>query len=323
MVRSFFITLLVAPVLSFSANALDVSAVRDSIGVERKNGKLFVQHKVEPKETLYALSRKYSVPVSQIVESNPTVETAIRIGEVVLIPRKSFPSNAVASAAKATAAAPSASSRTYTVSEAGNKLHTVEPRQTLYSISKMHGVAVEDIRRWNNLPDNSISIGAKLIVAKGTAQPTKQPVYMPESDDEMTSEPAESAAATPATTAAVTTASTTPEPAPVTTTAVAEEEEEAEESASGVKKIMESGMAEMIDPKADTNKYLALHKTAPVGTIMQVKNAMNGQVVYVRVIGKLPDTGANDKVIVRISKKAYQKLGAIDSKFRVDVSYMP
>ncbi|WP_162056219.1 DPBB and LysM peptidoglycan-binding domain-containing protein [Pontibacter pamirensis] len=324
MVRSFFITLLVAPVLSFSANAIDVSAVRDSIGVERKNGKLFVQHKVEPKETLYALSRKYSVPVSKIVESNPTVETAIRIGEIVLIPRKSFPSNAVASAAKATPAAPSASSRTYTVSEAGNKIHTVEPRQTLYSISKMHGVAVEDIRRWNNLPDNSISIGAKLIVAKGTAQPTKQPVYMPESDDEVASRPAESTAATPTTTTAtVTTASTTPEPAPVTTTAVAEGEEEAEESVSGVKKILESGMAEMIDPKADTNKYLALHKTAPVGTIMQVKNAMNGQVVYVRVIGKLPDTGANDKVIVRISKKAYQKLGAIDSKFRVDVSYMP
>ena len=79
----------------------------------------------------------------------------------------------------------------------------------------------------------------------------------------------------------------------------------------------------MIDPKADTNKYLALHKSAPVGTIMQVKNAMNGQVVYVRVIGKLPETGANDKVIVRVSKKAYQKLGALDSRFRVDVSYMP
>jgi rare lipoprotein A (peptidoglycan hydrolase) len=87
--------------------------------------------------------------------------------------------------------------------------------------------------------------------------------------------------------------------------------------------VIENGMAEMIDPKADTNKYLALHKTAPVGTIMQVKNAMNGQVVYVRVIGKLPETGTNNNVVVRISKKAYQKLGAVDQKFRVEVSYMP
>ncbi|GAB3538267.1 hypothetical protein GCM10027443_32880 [Pontibacter brevis] len=323
MVRSFFTTLLVAPLLSFSANALDVSAVRDSIGVERKNGKLFVQHKVDPKETLYALSRKYNVPVSQIVEANPTVETTIKIGEVVLIPRKSFPANAVASAAKATPAAPAVSSRTYTVSEAGNKIHTVEPRQTLYSISKMHGVAVEDIRRWNNLADNSISVGSKLIVGKGAAQATKQPVYMPEADDEMVLTKSTETTATPVTTAASTSAAeAAPAATPVASTTPAAPEE-AEESASGVKKVMESGMAEMIDPKADTNKYLALHKTAPVGTIMQVKNAMNGQVVYVRVIGKLPDTGANDKVIVRVSKKAYQKLGAIDSRFRVDVSYMP
>lgn len=320
MVRTFFIALLVAPVFSISANAFDMSAVRDSVGVERKNGKLFVQHKVDPKETLYALSRKYNVPVSQIVEANPTVETTIKIGEIVLIPRKSFPSNAVASAAKATPAAPAASSRTYTVNEGGNKIHTVEPRQTLYSISKMHNVAVEDIKRWNSLPDNSISIGSKLIVGKGAAQATKQPVYMPEADDEMVqAKPTETAATT-----VMTTASTSTAPAPVTTASTAPvEEEDAEESVSGVKKIMESGMAEMIDPKADTNKYLALHKSAPVGTIMQVKNAMNGQVVYVRVIGKLPETGANDKVIVRVSKKAYQKLGALDSRFRVDVSYMP
>ena len=50
---------------------------------------------------------------------------------------------------------------------------------------------------------------------------------------------------------------------------------------------------------------------------------MNGQNVYVRVIGKLPETGANEKVIVRISKKAYQRLAAIDNRFRVEVSYMP
>lgn len=327
MVRSFLITLVVAPVLSFSANAYGVSAVRDSVGVERKNGKLFVQHKVDPKETLYALSRKYSVPVSQIVEANPSVQATIKIGDIVLIPRKAAGSTAVASTAKATPAAPAASSRTYTVNNTGNKMHTVEARQTLYSISKMYGVAVEDIRRWNNMPDNSISIGSSLIVGKGAAQPTKKPVYMPEADDEMTKpratetrETESVAAATPVTTGAPT-ASAAGSAVAESATTVAEEVEE--ETVSGVKKIMESGMAEMIDPKADTNKYLALHKSAPVGTIMQVKNAMNSQVVYVRVIGKLPQTGENENVLVRISKKAYQKLGAVDQKFRVDVSYMP
>ncbi|WP_299820278.1 LysM peptidoglycan-binding domain-containing protein [uncultured Pontibacter sp.] len=337
MVRSLLVTLIVAPLLSFSANAFDVTTARDSVGVERKNGKLFIQHRVEPKETLYAISRKYSIPISQIVEANPRVESTIRIGEIVLIPRRgNATSGAVASAAKtapATArpAAPAASNRTYTVNNAGNKLHTVEPKQTLYSISRQHNVSVDDIKRWNNLSDNSISVGAELIVGKGMAAPTKKPVYTPEPDDEMTkAKPTETVAVaaasttTPVTTTAVTPAATSTTPAtPVAANERVEEEAEAENAASGVKKMIESGMAEMIDPKADTNKYLALHKTAPVGTIMQVKNAMNGQVVYVRVIGKLPDTGANDKVVVRISKKAYQKLGAVDQRFRVEISYMP
>ncbi|MEJ8800691.1 DPBB and LysM peptidoglycan-binding domain-containing protein [Pontibacter sp. H249] len=331
MVRSLLVTLVVAPLLSFSANAFGVTAVRDSVGVERKNGKLFVQHKVEPKETLYALSRKYSTPIAQIVEANPHVQSSIRVGEIVLIPRKyKTISTAVATTAKTVQAAPAASNRTYTVNTAGNKLHTVEPKQTLFSISRQHNISVEDIKRWNNLKDNDISVGAELIVGKGIATPTKKPVYTPEPDDEMTkAKPTEtvtasaSTTATPtATTAAVPAATTAPTTAPVAANERVEEEE-TESTASGVKKIIESGMAEMLDPKADTNKYLALHKTAPVGTIMQVKNAMNNNVVYVRVIGKLPDTGANDKVIVRISKKAYQKLGAVDQKFRVEVSYMP
>ncbi len=313
--------------LSFSASAMGVTAVRDSVGVERKNGKLFVQHKVEPRETLYALSRKYSVPVNLIVEANPSVQSDIKVGQIVLIPRKSTAiAGAVASATKASpAAAPAASNRTYTVSESGNKTHTVQGGQTLFAISRLYNVSVDDIKRWNKLTSNSISAGTTLIVSKGGATPTKKPVYVPEADDEMTkpkaSEPVVTAA--PAKAAEPVAAPVaTPKAAPVAEVNEREEEDNAG-STEGVKKMIESGMAEMIDPKADTNKYLALHKTAPVGTIMQVKNAANGQVVYVRVIGKLPETGANDKVIVRISKKAYQKLGAVDQKFRVEVSYMP
>lgn len=309
MIRAFFTFLLVAPLLSFSAHAMRSAAVRDSLGVERRNGKLFVQHKVDPKETLYSLSRKYSVPVNQIVEANPSVETTIKIGQIVLIPRKyRAPAGAVASTAKT---APAASSRTYTVSAAGNKTHTVQPGQTLYAISRMYNVSVDDIKRWNSLSGNSISVGSSLVVGKGVATPTQKPVYVPEADDEMTA---------PATVEPPVAAT----PAKAEPVAANEREEENTESAeSGVKKMVESGMAEMIDPKMDSNKYLALHKSAPVGTIMQIKNAMNSQVVYVRVIGKLPDTATNDKVIVRVSKKAYQKLGAIDPKFRVEISYMP
>jgi rare lipoprotein A (peptidoglycan hydrolase) len=114
----------------------------------------------------------------------------------------------------------------------------------------------------------------------------------------------------------------------VTPATPAEKEAEKEEDRSPtrasevVTRVTESGMGAPID-KSATDKYLALHKTAPVGTIMQVKNAGNGQSVYVRVIGKLPDTGENNSILVRLSPRAMQKLGTADSKFRVETSYVP
>ncbi len=312
----FFALLLVAPFLSFSASAFNLTAVRDSVGVERKNGKFFLQHRVEPGQTLYALSRKYGVTVAKIVEANPSVEKSINVGQIVLIPRKA-PAATAAVATTAKTPAATASSRTFTVSEKGDKIHVVEPGQTLFSISRMHGVTVDNLKAWNNLTSNQLNVGDQIKVGKSTATPTKKPIYVAEADEEITKpKTSETATASVANTPATTTA-------PAATATASKDREDDEDDTAGVKKIVESGMAEMIDPKTDTNKYLALHKSAPVGTIMQVKNAMNGQVVYVRVIGRLPETGPNDKVLVRISKKAYQKLGAVDPKFRVEVSYMP
>jgi hypothetical protein len=48
---------------------------------------------------------------------------------------------------------------------------------------------------------------------------------------------------------------------------------------------------------------------------------MNNREVFVRVMGKLPDTALTDKLIIRISKSAYDRLGAIDQRFRVEVTY--
>ena len=42
--------------------------------------------------------------------------------------------------------------------------HTVEPGQTLYAISKMYEVKVEQIKKWNLLQDNTIKAGQTLIV---------------------------------------------------------------------------------------------------------------------------------------------------------------
>lgn len=47
----------------------------------------------------------------------------------------------------------------------GGSSHTVTRGETLYRISKQYGVSVQDLKDWNNLSGNIISIGQKLIVS--------------------------------------------------------------------------------------------------------------------------------------------------------------
>ena len=46
------------------------------------------------------------------------------------------------------------------------KFHTVKKGDTLYSVSKLYTVSIEDIKSWNKLPSNIISIDQQLIVGK-------------------------------------------------------------------------------------------------------------------------------------------------------------
>ncbi len=56
------------------------------------------------------------------------------------------------------------------VSDRGtNTIHVVVSKQTLYAISKIHNVSVEEIKKVNNLTSNNILIGQELIIP-GTAQ---------------------------------------------------------------------------------------------------------------------------------------------------------
>lgn len=44
--------------------------------------------------------------------------------------------------------------------------HTVEKGETLYRIAKQYGVTVQNLKDWNNLPDNVIHVGQKLMISQ-------------------------------------------------------------------------------------------------------------------------------------------------------------
>ncbi|MFN4086103.1 MAG: LysM peptidoglycan-binding domain-containing protein [Spirosomataceae bacterium] len=86
--------------------------------------------------------------------------------------------------------------------------------------------------------------------------------------------------------------------------------------------VTEVGIAEVIKSKVTTDKHLALHRSASVGTLVKVRNEATGASVLVKVIGQLPDTGENHGVLIRVSPAAFRKLQPRDARLRAEVSYV-
>ncbi|RTQ51694.1 LysM peptidoglycan-binding domain-containing protein [Hymenobacter gummosus] len=304
----------------------------DSVGVVVRQSKTFVRHRVASGETLYGLARRYDVKVEQIMEANPSIKGELKKGTEVLIPRLRAVVPASSTAAKPAPAA-SAAAKGLSTDAAGNRVYKVQAGQTLFAIARKFDVSPSALQRYNSkqLPaSGAVRVGQTLIIvpAGGAAKApepapvaatpkTAPPTGRPERDDEAEKERAREAEREKE--RAAKEAATTPASSPVAT---ADEEPEPARASEIVRKVTESGVASVIEG-GNSEKYLALHKTAPVGTIMMVRNIMNGRVVYVRVIGKLPDTGDNASVLLRLSKRAVAVLGTPDQRFRVETSYLP
>lgn len=361
----------------------------DSLGLEKHGEQLFIIHKVEAKETLFALSRRYKVGVEDIQKHNPELSEGLKIGQMLKIPyagqapgkqaekshivqpgetlfsisrqygvqvddikkwnglgnneifigqelmfykQGSGAAYAGAITEKAKEAIPQA---TQFDEKKGELTHKVSPGETLFSISRKYEVSVEDIKKWNKLTSNDLSIDQVLVVGS----PGEQQKYTPQmpqedvtakQDNVLASEPPveEKIEESIATVKSDNSKNEPAKPGQTLDTKVAEEKplkpitEPLDENMNS-RKIVELGLAEVIDGVADNKKYLALHRTAPIGTIMQVRNEMNNTSVFVRVVGKLPDTGENNKVLIKLSRTAYEKLGAVNARFPVEISYFP
>lgn len=322
----------------------------DSLGMEKKDGKLYVLHRVEQGQTLYSLVRKYGTSIQSIKEANPGLPDNVRYDQVVRIPATNLSrkeEKAVTKAIKKEEKEQKREEREVkeeTAKEANSGIHQVEPGQTLYSLAARYGVSMDDVRKWNNLTSDHIVSGQALIVS-AKAWRVREP--SPKAESAHRSDSSAEISRT-----SRNDSPKTERPAPPRTVPAPHEEPsrpaEAEHTSAeptnsapsepriirpgdtgplpnpggNARRIAEIGLAEVIEQSGNSNKYLGLHRTAPIGTLVLVRNDMNQQSIWVKVIGRLPATSINDKVIVKISARAFEKLSPVDRRFRAEVSYL-
>ncbi len=170
----------------------------------------------------------------------------------------------------------------------GPKTHTVSAGQSLYGISRMYKISADDLKKWNKLEAGTVKLGQVLVLEN------------PEKGKE------------------------TGNQIPIVTVPKEVQDKDGpliETEPAGVERIVEKGIAELIAEGNETQKHLCLHKTAPLNSIVRIKSDVTGAVVFVRVIGKLPDTGQNEQVLVRLTRKPFEKISAGDKRVPVESSY--
>jgi len=338
----FCLTILVGLLTGLVEARAKGSNVVDSVGVERVGGKIFVLHRVNQGQTMFAVVRQYGTTIQALRDANPGMADNIQSGQTIRVPYTpktskkdskkedkkeaakaeekpavtppaptvSAPTTPVATTPAATVPAPtttSAPTASATTPAPANGLHKVEPGETLYRVAVKYGVLMADLRKWNNLTDDNLKDGQELIVSeKGTEKPA----------------PAVAAPAPKVTTTTTVVKDSVKAKAIVPEKVVKPVEEVAPPKVVRGKKKSESGLAEVIETDESTSKFLGLHRTAPVGALVEVLNEYNQEKIIVRIIGRIPDTSINDDIVIKLSSRAFEKVSPNSKRFRAVVSYL-
>ena len=108
-------------------------------------------------DTLWGIAKKFNTNVDELKKVNNLTTNSLYIGQILKVPG-------------------------YYTAEDTNITYIVKRGDTLYSISRLYNVSVEDIRRFNNLTNDILSIGQQLIIPSGESIVTP-------SEDEIINEP--------------------------------------------------------------------------------------------------------------------------------------
>ncbi|MHC5353255.1 LysM peptidoglycan-binding domain-containing protein [Myroides sp. LJL115] len=138
-------------------------------GVSAQQRETFSTYTVSKGETISKIARDYNITVTELFKYNPEAKSGIRPGQLLLIPQK-YESSTKQSSSDSTA--PSTKQKNY----------VVQPKETLYSISKAHNVSIENLLFWNpELKLTGLQTGSVIIIGQDQQNPQEGSAKYPTS----------------------------------------------------------------------------------------------------------------------------------------------
>jgi LysM repeat protein len=301
----------------------------------------YIMHIVKFGETLTKIAKLYGVTITDILNTNPSLtENSLMPEQIIRISNKGnkkFLSNtqSVSNTVK-----PKEITKNE-LTPKNEKYHTVVAGQTMYAISKMYNITVEDLQKWNNFKDFNLKLGSQIIVSDPNHQTNINQLI--EKKEVVKEDNLQNTAEKPKTTETKKVDISKTEPVKLNEDFPENTEMETQKpDIQASDNATQKDLAKIFKEKAaslsvQTAKgtgapmtttlgametvYFAMHKWLPIGTIIKIKNLVNSKIVYAKVIGKLPDTDENKHVIVRYSLGIKKDLQLQNGKCYVQIEY--
>ena len=277
----------------FALFAGSASATIDSLSVENLNGKKNIVHKVEAKETYYSIARKYNVTPQSVIQFNSN--KSLQIGTILRVPtERPFEESTVINVSNKQES--NTSAQTAVID------YKVAPREYLIAIAKKFNTTVEYLKTLNNLSSNSLSIGQiiKVPLSVSSELPASPPAIsldIPKLDQRSINTPVDSSKS-------------------------ASERLKLPVARYGLREVNERGVAIWIeDENLDGTKMLALHQTAPIGTVIKITNPMTGKSTFAKIVGKFTQNESSKDALIVVTKATADLIGARDKRFQAILIY--
>lgn len=272
------------------------------------------EHTVQKKENLNMIAQKYGTTVNDIKQANNLSSNNLQIGQLLKIPGKApeqpAPEQRTQQVPPVQQKTEEIVVKTHIAPENRYKKpeqkpekkaedtakpeefieHKVASNETIYSIATRYKMTMDQLKAKNNLTDNSLTVGQKLLIS-GQYPPKNVPTVAHESHADTLNSIKDPALRLPA-------------------------------SRYGLNQVDEKGTGVwIVDADLDPSKMLVLHRTAPIGTVMKITNPMTNRSTFAKVVGKFTENESTKDVIIVMTKAVADALGALDKRFYCNLTY--